>query len=733
MSLVVNTNVSSLTAQRSLAESAAMLDQAMERLSSGSKINSASDDAAGLAIVQRMTAQIQGLNMAVKNANDGIAMTQSIEGALVEVSDMLQRLRELSIQAANATNTDVDRSYIQEEVNLLIAEVSRIAANTRYNGQLVLDGSYKNVQLQVGTEGGEIIQMGVDSVAANKLGAFKISGDRIEAVAGNGAGSYENATDAADDIIVNGASLSKKIDVLAKDSAKAVAAKINAVSGETKVTAEAQTYAYLYSEYATDQTYSVLVNNKTTGYFAISSSNVQDAVDKINAISGSTGVTATSTTDNKVLLHSVDGADILVENQSTGTALRVQSVGFDGESVIPQKAWHTGVPRTAGALNTGTLDGAADGTYTLQQKSTGTTWTFTLAAAISGGPTAAELESAINSISGVSGFKVSSNSSLGVSPLVTATVEFGDFDIYSGTDASNASNLQTFKGQATKVTIDADDATWTPSGGAGASTNYILRNSSTGKDYTFTVTSASASGPTGTEILTGLNALSVGTFELGPEVASGGSVADAAGTDKIIYGPAAFGNWTILAADGTATDTTVNVEGDLNLNDVALAAGGSSNDAATVQGTIELSSSKAFSVTQSDEVSGAVTDPKVATGSRANDNYFVTRSAVLQTVSNIDLRSTKKAGLAISVIDGAIEKISSMRAELGAIENRLTHTVSNLMNVAENTASAKSRLNDADYSIESANLAKSQVLQQAGTAMLAQANARSQLVLQLLQ
>jgi flagellin len=138
-------------------------------------------------------------------------------------------------------------------------------------------------------------------------------------------------------------------------------------------------------------------------------------------------------------------------------------------------------------------------------------------------------------------------------------------------------------------------------------------------------------------------------------------------------------------------------------------------------------------VTQSNEASGAVTDPTLATGSLANDNYLVTQAAKLNTVSNVDLRSAAKAGDAIAVIDGAIEKISSMRAELGAVENRLSHTVSNLMNVAENTASARSRINDADYSVESANLAKAQVLQQAGTAMLSQANARSQLVLQLLQ
>ena len=172
MSMIVNTNVSSLSAQRALAESASMMSKAMERLSSGDRINSAADDAAGLAIVQRMTAQINGLNMAVKNANDGIALTKSVEGALVEVVDMLQRLRELAVQSANDTNTDTDRRYIQEEVNLLIAEITRISTNTRHNGQLVLDGNFTNKYFQVGTEGGERIQVSVDSVASNKLGSY---------------------------------------------------------------------------------------------------------------------------------------------------------------------------------------------------------------------------------------------------------------------------------------------------------------------------------------------------------------------------------------------------------------------------------------------------------------------------------------------------------------------------------------------------------------------------------
>ena len=150
MSLGVNTNVSSLTAHRSLAKNETMMNQAMTRLSTGLKINSASDDAAGLAIVVRMKSQINGLNMAVKNANDGIGLTKSVEGALVEVTDMLQRLRELAVQSANDTNSVQARIYIQEEVQLLLAEIDRVSTNTRYNGTKVLDGNFTSKNLQVG-------------------------------------------------------------------------------------------------------------------------------------------------------------------------------------------------------------------------------------------------------------------------------------------------------------------------------------------------------------------------------------------------------------------------------------------------------------------------------------------------------------------------------------------------------------------------------------------------------
>ena len=162
MALFINTNVASLGAQRSLANSGAELKTAMERLSSGKKINSAADDAAGFAIAERMTAQIRGLNMATKNANDGLSMLGVIENATNDVTDMLHRMRELAIQATNDTNSVEDRKFLQKEVAALIEEIDRVADQTTYNGQKVLNGTFTNKSIQVGTEKGQKINFDVD-------------------------------------------------------------------------------------------------------------------------------------------------------------------------------------------------------------------------------------------------------------------------------------------------------------------------------------------------------------------------------------------------------------------------------------------------------------------------------------------------------------------------------------------------------------------------------------------
>ena len=169
MSLVVNTNIGSLNAQRSLAASSKDLATAMERLSSGKKINSAADDAAGFAIAERMTAQVRGLNMATKNANDGLSMLATIENATNDVTDMLQRVRELAVQASNDTNSLKDREYLQKEVDSLLNEINRVASQTVYNDQVVLDGTHSG-QLQVGTENGQNVAFNIKSIDTDTLG-----------------------------------------------------------------------------------------------------------------------------------------------------------------------------------------------------------------------------------------------------------------------------------------------------------------------------------------------------------------------------------------------------------------------------------------------------------------------------------------------------------------------------------------------------------------------------------
>ena len=170
MSLVVNTNVGSLNAQRSLTASASELKTAMERLSSGKKINSAADDAAGFAIAERMTAQIRGLNMATKNANDGLSMLAVIENATNDVTDMLHRMRELAVQATNDTNGSQDKTYLNGEVSQLLQEIDRVASQTQYNGQTVLNGGFVNKSIQVGTEANQDITFSIDGIKTTDLG-----------------------------------------------------------------------------------------------------------------------------------------------------------------------------------------------------------------------------------------------------------------------------------------------------------------------------------------------------------------------------------------------------------------------------------------------------------------------------------------------------------------------------------------------------------------------------------
>ena len=496
MGMVLNTNIGSIQAQRALTESRADMEKAMERLSTGLRINSAADDAAGLAIVERMNTQIRGLTMATKNANDGIALIKTVENALVEVSGMLQRMRELSVQASNDTNTATERAFANNEISQLQLEISRVSLNTRYNGAQVLNGSFAAKTLQVGTESGETISFSIDTVESATLGAFVLTSQGIAAQQDgtNGGGTPVDGISYAQDIIITAGDNARTVLVDANDSARTIAKRINAVAGATQVTAEGRTFALLSStDTSGASTAKIKINGTETAAFAISTSDVADAVLKINAISQTTGVQASATDDYKVLLTDKWGDTIKIQN-------------------------------TAGTARPGDL-------------------------------------------------------------VVQA-----------------------------------------------------------------------------------------------------------------------------VANDGTSNSGSA----------VTMAQSGD-NSSATVLGTLRLTSSSEFSVNLAD----ANTD---------RTEWFLDADtpATLKTVGEVDVRSRIKASDAIAVIDGAIQKISGMRGGLGTLQNRLDYTVSNLMKVTEYTTGARSRIQDADFAAETARLAKAQVLQQSGAAMLSQANASTDVILQII-
>lgn len=195
MPQIINTNIASLNAQRNLNSSQGAMATALQRLSSGLRINSAKDDAAGLAISERMTSQIRGMNQAARNANDGISLAQTAEGALVEVSNNLQRIRELAVQSANATNSEDDRAALQKEVEALVAEIDRVAAQTSFNGTKLLDGNFASQVFQVGANENETIDFtDIEDVTAAGLGVDSVD---ISGVDGSGAASVITTIDDA--------------------------------------------------------------------------------------------------------------------------------------------------------------------------------------------------------------------------------------------------------------------------------------------------------------------------------------------------------------------------------------------------------------------------------------------------------------------------------------------------------------------------------------------------------
>ncbi len=339
MALTINTNVPSLNAQRNLAKSQGDLARSMERLSSGLRINSAKDDAAGLAISDRMTSQIRGMNQAARNANDGISLSQTAEGAMQESTNILQRIRELSVQSANATNSAADRGALQAEVNQLKAELNRIAQSTTFNGLNILDGTFVSQQFQVGANANETIGVSIASMAADDLGRYFVNTPNSVANQGTGsalaatAGTPTTNTIAAQTLTVTGSAGSEDIDIPANATAETIAASITNAADGTGVTATARTTTEI-SGLTSDGIVSFVVGSGATTATisaSVTTTDLGPLATAINDQSGVTGVTAT-VSSGVLTLTQPDGKDIILGDFNNSSGGTVNIVTPDGNT-----------------------------------------------------------------------------------------------------------------------------------------------------------------------------------------------------------------------------------------------------------------------------------------------------------------------------------------------------------------------------------------------------------------
>jgi flagellin len=337
----INSDQMSAMVLASLNKSNATMQESMQRLSTGKRINQAGDDAAGLSISAKLRAQVDSLNAAIKNSSDALAMVSTIEGALVETTSILQRMRQLSVQSSSDTNTGNDRTYLQDEVNQLITEINRISTNTEFNSTKLLDGTFTDKNIQIGTASNQVLRLGVSATDSTKLGAYQL--DTVdESIAPDdthaSAKTALNALfDATADYVVKGTFGTYTASVDAGADARDVASSFNLIGGNTGVNATALTRAKMTVSAAA--TFSFTFEGKSTTSSQItatvtSATDLTAIKDAINAVSGSTGISAALTSDKSgVEITQAEGYDIIIGDVSTGSTdanLLVTAMDMDG-------------------------------------------------------------------------------------------------------------------------------------------------------------------------------------------------------------------------------------------------------------------------------------------------------------------------------------------------------------------------------------------------------------------
>jgi len=600
MALGINTNVASLSAQNQLGQSQNLSNQALERLSSGLRINSAKDDAAGLAISTRFQSQISGLNVATRNANDGISLAQTAEGALDEITNNLQRIRELAVQSANATNSDSDREALNQEVDQRIAEVNRIASQTSFNGLKVLDGTFGTQAFQVGANAGETISVaGLDSRGSQLGATISQTSGLSSTVLGPGDAAETDldvsSLDFTTNLTISGTIGGEDVSISAASygDADALAAALQTEIrngggdlAEVEVTADGGT---------------LTITNPTSTDLAVSSFSITDAA-------GSAGTSASRTNGGAI-------------TDSGGTDTIDISTGFD-------------------FTNGGTITIGGGTPVT-----------------IADGASAADIA---NQLDGELG---------------------ADFDVTESGGTITITNPAGGAGDSDPGTIVIEDGTGTPNNSVGAALTQV----DGAEDQTLAQ-----------------------KFEAGDTVSFS---LDVAGT-------------AIEVADAS------------NLQDVVAQINGETKNTGVSAFLSSAGDEIVFASAKGEDFTASITtdidnDPTTVEVNQSIDSASDANADV--SLNSLDISTRAGSDQALVAVDFAIDQVNQFRSDLGAVQNRFESTIANLSTSVENLSASNSRILDADFAAETAKLSKAQVLQQAGISVLAQANARPQQVLSLLQ
>jgi flagellin len=693
----INTNMGALVAQQNMRQNAEELDQAMGRISSGKRINSAADDAAGSAIASKMESQVRSLGVAMRNANDAISLTQTAEGALGEVENILQRIRELSVQAGNSTLNTSDRSQIQSEINSLSSEIDSISSKTNFNGVKLLDGSRASLDMQIGINATDslnidlkkttVASLGIGSASSTSSGTLISS--RITVPAGD---------IATTDIKINGknwtattfAVAATTVDGTARNVSGAVAAgsqqagaiavKINENTGEHGVTARAfnKLVATAYSSGDVTINGATVIGRDSKEAFVAA---INDEV---------SNVTASINSDGFIELANNDGDAILM---ASSTELGITADAYGG-FVELKSADGTAVTLEAGTKvngytsNTGTVADVTDIGFNEQRVNTN------------------GLGVNVTGSRAVDATALASTDNLKINNVL-----IGDSTSAAANSKANAINALTSEHgvtatAATGVLIQLDFDAVTLTNHAGAEINGVVID--------FTAVDSLD------EAITTINTALSGTVDV---VAS----ADATTGHLKLYSASG------LTISGQDTDTPASDTGA-----GVFFATATSLDGSAVTGTLTTGIFSNRGVMSLTSVDGSAI--KIEDGTQDRDGVngatrigFETQNEIATGTTGVSVSSVDAASSSLSRIDSALDTVASFRASFGAVENRLDAAINNMSTLKTNTSASQSRIEDADFAAETTNMTKAQILSQAATSMLAQANASKQNLLALLQ